>query len=140
MIKLHSSYTDELIVTENCRIIACSDHIKGRPAKRLPPTHLTSESGTNFGIDPQTGKTRIQPLLYPTPITGLKEVSDALIYLPNTKYVDFHPSVENIIKRGQLLGFGERHFDAFPTIQQCVSKRYHCRQIFLKPAGSLSFT
>ena len=71
-----------------------------RPPKRLPPTHLTSESGANFGIDPQTGKTRTQPLLYPTPITTLKEVSDALIYLPNTKHVDFRPSVENIIKRG----------------------------------------
>jgi hypothetical protein len=83
-----------------------------RPAKRLHPTHLTSESGANFGIDPQTGKTRTQPLLYPTPNTTLDEVSDALIYLPKTKFVYFRPSVENIIKRGQLLGFGERHFDA----------------------------
>ena len=116
MIKIHNSYTDELIVTENLRLIACADHIKEmksvnvnpndvnaeslgintsrRPAKKLPPTHLTSESGANFGIDPQTGKTRTQPLLYPTPITGLREVSDALIYLPNTKHVDFRPSVE----------------------------------------------
>ena len=69
-----------------------------RPAKRLPPTHLTSESGANFGIDPQTGKTRIKPLLYPTPVTSLKEVKDALIYLPNTKHVDFRPSLENIIE------------------------------------------
>ena len=83
-----------------------------RPAKRLPPTHLTSESGANFGINPQTGKTRTQPLLYPTPITTLKEVSDALIYLPNIKFVDFRPCLENIIKRGQLLGFCESHFDA----------------------------
>jgi hypothetical protein len=79
MIKLHSSYTDELVVTENLRIIECSEHIKimksqsgnpqdvnaeslgintsRRPEKRLPPTHLTSESGANFGIDPQTEKT-----------------------------------------------------------------------------------
>jgi hypothetical protein len=63
MIKLHSSYTDELIVMENLRLIACSDHIQyqknqavnpqnvnaeslgintsRRPPKRLPPTHLT---------------------------------------------------------------------------------------------------
>ena len=47
-----------------------------------------------------------------THISCLKEVTDVLIYLPNTKHVDFRPSVENIIKRGQILGFGERHFDA----------------------------
>ena len=119
MIKLHSSYTDELVVTENLHLIACAEHIRymksqsanpqditaetlgintsRRPAKRLPPTHLTCESGANFRIDPQTGKTRIQPLLYPTPVTSLKEVKDALIYLPNTQHVDFHPSVKSII-------------------------------------------
>ena len=91
MIKLHSSYTDELIVTENLRLIECAEYIKyekstsinpseinaeslgintsRRPAKKLPPTNVTSESGANYGIDPQTGKNRIQPLLYPTPVT-----------------------------------------------------------------------
>ena len=78
MIKLHSSYTDELLVTENLRIIECSEHIKvmksqsanpqnvnaeslgintsRRPAKRSPPTHLTSENGANFGIDSKQEK------------------------------------------------------------------------------------
>ena len=134
MVKLHNSYLEELMVIENLRLFACAEHIKARkensqnpnsvtaeslginttrrPVKKLPPTHITSETGANFGLDPQSGKTRTNPLLYHTPIQTLKEVNDVLIYLPNTKHVDLRPSLENIIKRGQLLGFGERHFDA----------------------------
>ena len=132
MVKIHNSYTEELVVIENLRLIACAEHIKQRkdnsanphditaeslginttrrPVKKLPPTHITSETGANFGVDPQTGKKRSQPLLYPTPVNSLREVTDVLIYLPNTKHVDLRPSLENVIKRGQLLGFGERHF------------------------------
>ena len=88
MIKLNSSYTDELIVTENLCLIECAEYIKyektrslnpsdvnaeslgintsRRPAKKLPPTHVTSESGANYGIDPQTGKNRTASLLYPS--------------------------------------------------------------------------
>ena len=83
-----------------------------RPPKRLPPTHVTKETGANFGIDPSDGTTRDQPLLYPTPIISLKEINDVLIYLPATTIVDFQPSLKNIILRGRLLGFGERHYDA----------------------------
>ena len=70
------------------------------------------ESGANYGIDPQTGKQRSQPLLYPTPVLNLKEIQDILVFLPNTKQVDLWPSIESILKRGQLLGFGERHYDS----------------------------
>ena len=35
-----------------------------------------------------------------------------MVFLPNTKQVDLRPSIESILKRGHLLGFGERHFDA----------------------------
>ena len=42
----------------------------------------------------------------------MKEVNDVLIYLPATTIVDLQPSVKNIILRGRLLGFGERHNDA----------------------------
>ena len=134
MIKLHSAYTDELIVQENMRLIECAEFIKyeklssatpsdvnaeslglntsRRPPKRLPPTNVRTESGANYGIDPQTGKNRSTPLLYPTPVLNLKEVQDVLIFLPNTQQIDFRPSIEQILKRGQLLGFGERHYDS----------------------------
>ena len=39
-------------------------------------------------------------------------MNDVLIYLPATTLVDFQPSLKNIILRGRLLGFGERHYDA----------------------------
>ena len=70
------------------------------------------ESGANYGIDPQTGKQRNQPLLYPAPVINLKEIQDILVFLPNTKRVDLRPSIESILKRGQLLGFAERHYDS----------------------------
>jgi hypothetical protein len=83
-----------------------------RPAKRLPPTHVTKETGATFGIDPCDGTTKDQPLLFGTPIISLREINDVLIYLPATTIVDFQPSLKNIIFRGRLLGFGERHYGA----------------------------
>ena len=74
--------------------------------------HHRIECGANSGIDPQTGKQRSQPLLYPTPIIGLKEVQDIIVFLPNCKHVDLRPSIEAILVRGHTLGFGERHLDA----------------------------
>ena len=78
MVKIHNSYTEELIVIENLRLIACAEHIKQRkensanphditaeslginttrrPVKKLPPTHITSEIGANFGVDPPDRK------------------------------------------------------------------------------------
>ena len=72
MIKLHSAYTDELIVQENMRLIECAEFIKHekqisatpsdvnaeslglntsrRPPKGLPPTHVRTESGVNYGV------------------------------------------------------------------------------------------
>ena len=119
---------------ENLRLIQCAEFIKQeknnantpsdvnaeslglntsrRPPKKLPPTHIRMESGANYGIDPQTGKQRSQPLLYPTSVINIKEIQDILVFLPNTKQVDLRPSIESILKRGQLLGFGERHYDS----------------------------
>ena len=134
-IRYHVMYLDELCELENKRLLANSNflmdekHRAGhnhhdvtaeslglnnsrRPPTKLPPTHVTKETGANFGIDPSDGSTRSLPLLYPTPIISLKEVNDVLIYLPATTLVDFQPSLKNIILRGRLLGFGERHYDA----------------------------
>ena len=58
-----------------------------RPPKKLPPTHIRVECGSNYGIDPQTGKQRNQPLLFPTPIISLKEILDILVFLPNSKWI-----------------------------------------------------
>ena len=138
-IKYHNVYTEELIDLENKRLQANANHIREekirqglnhqhitaetlglnnsrRPPKKLPPTHVTKETGANFGIDPCDGTTKDTPLLYPTPITNLREINDVLIYLPATKIVDFQPSLKNIIHRGRLLGFGERHYDAILKI------------------------
>ena len=93
MVRIYSAYTDELIMQENLRLIQCAEFIKQeknnantpsdvnaeslelntsrRPPKKLPPTHIRMESGANYGIDPQTGKQRNQPLLYPTPVINL---------------------------------------------------------------------
>ena len=134
-IRYHAMYSEEMQELENRRILAnClylqdqktlagPDHAdvtaeslglsnSRRPIKRLPPTHVTKESGANFGVDPSDGSSKGAPLLYPKLITDLKEVNDVLIFLPATTIVDFQPSVRNIIIRGRELGFGERHFDS----------------------------
>ena len=134
-IRYHAMYSEEMQELENRRILAnClylqdqktlagPDHAdvtaeslglsnSRRPIKRLPPTHVTKESGANFGVDPSDGSSKGAPLLYPKLITDLKEVNDVLIFLPATTIVDFQPSVRNIILRGRELGFGERHFDS----------------------------
>ena len=134
-IRYHASYQEEMQDLENSRILANCQHLQEqkrlagadhqdvtaeslglnnsrRPIKRLPPTHVTKESGATFGVDPSDGSTGGQPLLYSKQISDLKEVSDILIFLPATTIVDFQPSVRNIIKRGRELGFGERHFDS----------------------------
>ena len=135
MVKMHNTYTEEMHRQENVRLNTCAAHIRHkkemtggnpndinaeslgintsrRPIKRLPPTHIKAESGAHYGVDPQTGITRTKPLLYHTNITDLSELQDVLMYLPNTKHVDFRPSLENIIERAQLLGFGERHYQS----------------------------
>ena len=113
MVRIHAAYTDELISQENLRLIQCSEFIRDEknnsvtpqdinaeslglnisrhPPKKLPPTHIRVECGANYGIDPQTGKQRSQPLLYPTPIISLKEIQDILVFLPNCKQVDLRP-------------------------------------------------
>ena len=134
-IKYHNVYTEELIDLENKRLLSNSTYLLDekaaagvnhsdvtaeslglnntrRPPKRLPPTHVIMETGATFGIDPCDGTTKDQPLLYGNPIKDLREINDVLIYLPSTSIVDFQPSLKNIILRGRLLGFGERHFDA----------------------------
>ena len=135
-VRYHTMYQTELLDLENIRLLANNNYLlqkkqeagpqrahevtaeslgltnSRRPIPKLPPTHITKETGANYGIDPSTGSLREQPLLYPTPITNLKEVNDILIYLPSTTLVDLQPSVKNIITRGRLLGFGERHYDA----------------------------
>jgi hypothetical protein len=134
-IKYHNVYTEELIDLENRRLLSNSTYLSNekaaagvnhadvtadslglnntrRPPKKLPPTHIITETGATFGIDPCDGTTKAQPLLYGNPIKDLREINDVLIYLPSTLIVDFQPSLKNIIIRGRLLGFGERHFDA----------------------------
>ena len=134
-IRYHVMYTEELWELENKRLLANSNFLQDqkrqagpdhadvtseslglnnsrRPPKRLPPTHVTKETGANYGIDPSDGSTKSMPLLYPKPIIDLKEVNDVLIFLPATTIVDFQPSVRNIILRGREMGFGERHFDS----------------------------
>ena len=134
-IRYHTMYSEEIQEMENKRLLANSNYLQEqknlaghdhsevtaeslglnnsrRPAKRLPPTHVTNETGANFGVDPSDGSSKGQPLLYPKQIIDLKEVTDVLIFLPATTVVDFQPSVRNIILRGRELGFGERHFDS----------------------------
>ena len=134
-IRYHTMYSEEIQEMENKRLLANSNYLQEqknlaghdhsevtaeslglnnsrRPAKRLPPTHVTKETGANFGVDPSDGSSKGQPLLYPKQIIDLKEVTDVLIFLPATTVVDFQPSVRNIILRGRELGFGERHFDS----------------------------
>ena len=132
MVKVHNSFMEDSIDIETKRLVEAAEVVRSeklrsatpekvsaeslglsmtrRPVKKLPPTHVTTETGATFGIDPQSGKTRMYPLLYNSLITDLKTISDVLVCLPNSKKVDFRPSLENIIKRGQILGFGERHF------------------------------
>ena len=53
MIKLHSSYTDELIVTENLRLIECAEYIKYEKANSLNPSDVNAESlGINTSLRP----------------------------------------------------------------------------------------
>ena len=44
-----------------------------RPAKRLPPTHVTVETGANYGIDPFTGIARNTPSCTRLPFKILKK-------------------------------------------------------------------
>ena len=143
MIKVHNTFVNEAIEIENKRISDQAEHIRSekilqrptdvnaeslgismsrRPLKKLPATHYTAENGASYGIDPQSGNRREYPLLYDSPITSLNEVNDILVYLPNSKLVDFRPSLENIIHRGRLLGFGERHY--FTTFKLFVHEHF----------------
>ena len=87
MVRIHSAYTDELILQENLRLIQCSEFIRVEknnsanpqevnaeslglnisrcPPKKLPPTHIRVEFRARYGIDPKTGKQRNQLHLYP---------------------------------------------------------------------------
>ena len=81
-IKYHNVYTEELMELENKRLLANSNYLiekknragpnaqdvtseslglnnSRRPPKRLPPTHVTKETGANFGIDPSQLKTSL---------------------------------------------------------------------------------
>ena len=147
MIVIHNEYVNEQQDLENKRIANQAEYIRSetalrpqlkvsaeslgismarRPIKKLPATHYVASNGATYGIDPHSGKKRKFPLLYQNPISSLCEVQDTLVFLPNSKRVDFRPSLENIILRGMLLGFGERHYY---TVFKLYIQQYFCQYI-----------